>query len=298
MPTRVSPLLLRYQGPMLKALGEVAVSALRGPQSSTIPATPGPMVTATVPPRPNALIDAYLRWCGAPPDRHRETVPPHLFPQWGFPLLGQTLAQLPFKLTGVLNQGCRVQVHGEIPRGRTLSLQGRLESIEEDERKVRIHQRLWTGLSENDVRLTSDVFSVVVKPRRDGGGKKRKSASREEPQLTELGRWHADLHDGRRFGVLTGDLNPIHISKLYAKAAGFPRQILHGFGSYARSYETLRNAWPDVEINDFEVRFTRPLVLPAACRVLATTDGDTREVRLLDGKDRVCMAGQLRLASG
>ena len=57
---------LRYvldQGPVLAALGRVALSALKGekPGGKATVQAPGPWVTATLPPRPADLIATYVR---------------------------------------------------------------------------------------------------------------------------------------------------------------------------------------------------------------------------------------------
>jgi hypothetical protein len=39
---------------------------------------------------------------------------------------------------------------------------------------------------------------------------------------------------GRRYGLISGDVNPIHMSDLTARAFGFPRAIAHGMWSLAR----------------------------------------------------------------
>jgi hypothetical protein len=39
---------------------------------------------------------------------------------------------------------------------------------------------------------------------------------------------------GRRYGFISGDVNPIHMSDLTARAFGFPRAIAHGMWSLAR----------------------------------------------------------------
>lgn len=53
-----------------------------------------------------------------------------------------------------------------------------------------------------------------------------------EPTIT--GKWHVPADMGRRYAKITGDYNPIHISKILAKAFGFPRDIIHGMWSEAK----------------------------------------------------------------
>lgn len=286
----VSPVLLRYQGPTLRALGRVALGSIRGPSVSALPAIPGPWLEEEVQPRPKRLIDAYVDWSEGNPGDYQDQLPPHLFPQWGFALIGRTLANIPYKMTAVLNQGCRIVVNQPLPRDQPLQLKARLEAIEDDGYKARIHQRLITGTRDAPEALIADLFAVVVLKKKES--LKHRSADDEVP-LEQIGSWQAGANAGRDFALLTGDFNPIHWIAPYAKMAGFKNKILHGFGSLARSFEILQAQ--NGPIAQIDVRFVRPLVLPASTTVwLGSAIGDgMREVQLRDSKDNICMAGRV-----
>ena len=67
---------------------------------------------------------------------------------------------------------------------------------------------------------------------------------------------------GRRYGFISGDVNPIHMSDLTARAFGFPRAIAHGMWSLGRVAS-------DFEAEQFDggcelsVTFKLPLYMPA-----------------------------------
>jgi acyl dehydratase len=67
---------------------------------------------------------------------------------------------------------------------------------------------------------------------------------------------------GRRYGFISGDVNPIHMSDLTAKAFGFPRAIAHGMWSLGRLVS-------DFESDQFDggcelsVSFKLPVFMPA-----------------------------------
>ena len=85
-----------------------------------------------------------------------------------------------------------------------------------------------------------------------------------------IGDWKIPANAGLSFACLTGDFNPIHWLAPYAKVAGFGRTILHGFGTLAGALERIRkNAWAgDTQLPEvLDVRFTRPLKLPATVRI-------------------------------
>jgi acyl dehydratase len=66
---------------------------------------------------------------------------------------------------------------------------------------------------------------------------------------------------GRRYGFISGDVNPIHMSDLTARAFGFPRAIAHGMWSLGRSAS-------DFEAEQFNgcelsVTFKLPIYMPS-----------------------------------
>jgi MaoC dehydratase-like protein len=67
---------------------------------------------------------------------------------------------------------------------------------------------------------------------------------------------------GRRYGFISGDVNPIHMSDLTARAFGFPRAIAHGMWSLGR-------AASDFEAEQFDggcelsVSFKLPIYMPS-----------------------------------
>jgi acyl dehydratase len=71
---------------------------------------------------------------------------------------------------------------------------------------------------------------------------------------------------GRRYGWLSGDLNPIHLGDRGAKLFGFDRAVAHGMWSMARSLAALgaEALAPPVEVR---VEFKLPLFLPGRARL-------------------------------
>ncbi|MDQ3592677.1 MAG: hypothetical protein M3386_07235 [Actinomycetota bacterium] len=85
-------------------------------------------------------------------------------------------------------------------------------------------------------------------------------------------RWAVPAHTGRAYARLSGDRNPIHLSRLTANAFGFPRAIAHGMWTAAR---VLAAVEPDVPAPyRYDVAFRSPLLLPAEVRFGTRTDPD------------------------
>jgi acyl dehydratase len=266
-----------HQGRVIAALAGTAREALlrrlglpaRGP--GTIVA-PGPEHLARVPPRPRALTRDYLRHVGGDPRSYERLVPAHLFPQWTFPTLARTLRGLPLPLLEVVNGGCRLEMNGPLPADEPLDVRARLESVEDDGHRTVLRQRVLTGPASSPDRLVAELFAIVPSAGRNGSSGAngnagpRKDPARVPPGARELAYWHLDARAGLTFAMLTGDFNPVHWSRRYARAFGFGGAILHGFATLARAIEGLHRAVFAGAVDRLrvvDVRFTRPLCLPA-----------------------------------
>ena len=73
--------------------------------------------------------------------------------------------------------------------------------------------------------------------------------------------WRIPDDAGRRYAKVSGDVNPIHLSGLTAKAFGFKRAIAHGMWVKARVLAALSNRLPEAFTVD--VGFRKPLYLPS-----------------------------------
>jgi acyl dehydratase len=270
---------IRSQGPVIKTLGATAFEVLRRRVTGKIPAGPGELpgreLRQTLPPRPRALIRDYVRFCGGDPSSYAGTVPPHLWPQWGFPLGAKILEQVPYPLLSVLNGGCRVEVHAALPDDQPLEVAARLVSIDENERRAVLEYEVVTGTASAPRAVVATSYAIVPLGRGKGKGKgkgdKSPSGPKKPPERVpldadELARWKIPANAGLAFAMLTGDFNPVHWIPPYARAFGFRNTILHGFASMGKAWETLvrsRFAGAPGAIQSFDVKFTKPLTLPA-----------------------------------
>ncbi|MGY1604052.1 MaoC family dehydratase [Geodermatophilus sp. SYSU D00815] len=73
--------------------------------------------------------------------------------------------------------------------------------------------------------------------------------------------WRVPDDAGRRYAKVSGDVNPVHLSGLTAKAFGFKRAIAHGMWVHARVLGALAGRLPDALTVD--VGFQKPLYLPS-----------------------------------
>lgn len=271
-------------------------------------ALPGQELTERVTAPAPALVRDYLRHLGAAAEayRHPATVPPHLFPQWTFPIAARVLRELHYPLTRILNAGCRLEVNAPVPASAPLTVRAQLMNVEDDGRRALLHQRVVTGTPVAPNAVVADLYAVARLPSKgepdragDGrhgpyNGKGTAAAAPNEgretaivpPRARELARMRFEGRAGLVFALLTGDLNPVHWAGAYARAAGFATPILHGFAMMARVYEGLARALfagRADSIRVLDVRFKRPLVLGHGREIgLYQDDNVSRTIYLAD----------------
>jgi hypothetical protein len=271
---------LFQQGPVISALGKTALAALAQTMSrrkeSIAPPFPGPIYTSEIPPLSADLVDDFLRWSGTDPNAYGPILPPQLFPHWSFPLISKTLKGVDYPLMRILNAGCRMEVHAPLPRDEPLHSTAQLISVDDDGRRAIIHQRLVTGTESARDALSVDFQAIVPLSRapKTEGGKK------EKPRVPNGARplmvWELNTRAGLDFALLTGDFNPIHWIAPYARLSGFKNTILHGFATMTRAIEGMNHAlWSGDchRLKCIEVRFPRPLVLPAKVGLYVDDEG-------------------------
>lgn len=103
--------------------------------------------------------------------------------------------------------------------------------------------------------------------------------------------WTVPGDIGRRYAAVSGDVNPIHLNPLTAKALGMPSTIAHGMWSKARAIAALAGRHgPAVTV---DVVFRKPLVVPnrALLFTAAASDPAGWDVALRSpaGKDHLLM---------
>ena len=275
---------LRHQGAVVTALGKTALRVIRQKQrgvsrDAAPPQTPGPWLEETIAPRDPQLVRDYVRHLGGNPRAYRGILPPHLYPQWGFPLFSRTLDGVSYPLDRVLNGGCSFEVNAPLPSDKPLRLKARLDDVDDDGRRAILFQRLVTGTDEHPEALVATAQAIV--PLKKDKSRKKKEPARVPEGAREVAFWSLKPRDGQAFAALTGDVNPIHWLAPYARAAGFKNTILHGYSTLAHALEGLnQHLWMgDVhKLRRVEVRFTRPLVLPARVGLYVVEGDEAMEI--------------------
>lgn len=214
---------------------------------------------------PNATIDrerltSYCRVCGFQLSDSLPATYPHIL---AFPLhlALMTDASFPFPAIGLVHISNRITQHRPIKADETLALRVWPTQLEPHPRGRQFSIRTEATV---DGEVVWEEASTNL--RRGGGGGssptgagERETSQREPIPASATWRLPGDL--GRRYGAVSGDINPIHMHSLSARLFGFPSAIAHGMWTKARCLAALSARLPGSFAVD--VSFRRPILLPA-----------------------------------
>lgn len=172
----------------------------------------------------------YERICGF----NNSDVLPHTYPHVvGFPLQMQLMSAkgFPLPLMGLVHVENVITVHREVRFDEELDITVSAENLRRHPKGKVVDlvtevdiagEQVWEGRSTYLARGRGDAEA-------DRG---------EQPPAIPTGhpaaKWSLPGDLGRTYGLASGDINPIHMSGVTAKAMGFPRAIAHGMWTYAR----------------------------------------------------------------
>jgi acyl dehydratase len=206
---------------------------------------------------PERLAD-YDRVCKFPLRDQLPVTYPHML---AFPLQLSLMtdSSFPFAALGLVHIANRIVQHRPIRISEQLQIKVWATDLKDHPRGKQFTMRTETRVGGE---LVWDEDSTYLK--RGGGsgdGKGQRRDDREETQLPVTATWRLPGDLGRRYGSVSGDMNPIHIHPLSARLFGFPTAIAHGMWTKARCLAAL-----DPQLRDSfttEVEFKKPILLPA-----------------------------------
>ncbi len=239
----------------------------------------------------------YREVCGFADDGLLPLTYPHVL---AMPLFVAILTDraFPVRLMGL------VHVATEIHQSRPLPASGhyRMRSWVEGFRNAdRGHEfDVWSELEDRDgVVWQEKVVALARRPANAVGAARsaRQTLRYEKPapgDLVSAVEIEAPAAVGRRYGLLSGDLNPIHIGDYSARRFGFNAAVAHGMWSMARSLAALGSETRSVPLR-VAVEFKLPLFLPGKAR-LEHWRRDDRHMFVLKDREgqRPHLAGELR----
>ena len=204
-------------------------------------------------------LTAYSRVCGFDLRGVLPATYPHVL---AFPLQLSLMtdASFPFPAVGLVHIYNRITQHRPVRTSETLQITVSATPLEDHPRGQQ-----FSLLSEVRVadELVWEEVSTNLKRGAAGGREDAGIPGAELPSAADLpatATWTLPGDLGRRYGSVSGDLNPIHMHPLSARVFGFKSAIAHGMWTKARCLAALGARLPDAFT--VEVAFKKPILLP------------------------------------
>jgi acyl dehydratase len=220
-------------------------------------------------------LDAYNEVCGFP---HTDALPatyPHMA-AFGLHMTLMTDTSFPFAPMGLVHLRNTITQHRPIGIGETFDVSVRATDLRPHPKGALIDIVTTASVPSTGQGQSGEVVwdeTMTLFSRQKGGSAETSPAPLagvDAPSGVVHWKLAGDL--GRRYGSISGDLNPIHLHPLTAKAFGFPTNIAHGMWTLARSLSAVQNKLPAAFTN--EVEFRKPILLPSTVVFGSSVDGD------------------------
>ena len=219
-------------------------------------------------------LAGYDRVCGF---GLSDTLPPTYPHMLAFPmqLALMTDGRFPLAAMGLVHIANAITVHRPLRASERLSLRVWAAPIEPHPRGRQFTIRTEARVGDELVWEESSTNLSRGKPTADGDGSDPARPHEIPPSqdLPATATWRCPGDLGRRYGSVSGDLNPIHLHPLSARLFGFPGAIAHGMWTTARCLAALGSERGGRgQAYSVEVAFRKPIVLPATVQ-FAEADG-------------------------
>ncbi|QDO90214.1 hypothetical protein FNH13_04875 [Ornithinimicrobium ciconiae] len=241
---------------------------------------------------------AYSRVCGF---TLRDAVPATWLHVLTFPLQVHLMAggDFPLALAGMVHVSNEMRLHRPVQVEEALTLSSSAADLRAHRSGTQVDllgearvgdEVVWTGRSTYLARGKRPTGAAEVSPPsssdadgaadRQNPSKNARGADETSPKMGETpsALWRLPAGLGRTYAGVSGDVNPIHLSPLTAKAFGFPRTIMHGMWTHARALAALEGRLPATY--GVSVDFRKPVLLPSTVGFSFAREGDDLAFRV------------------
>jgi acyl dehydratase len=216
-----------------------------------------------------AHLAEYARVCGFAVADTLPVTYPHVL---AFPLQVALMADrsFPLPLPGLVHVRNTITAHRPVDAAERLAVRVRAERFGAHPKGAQVDlvaevdaggERVWDGRSTYLARGASAPEATAPAAHPEVAGVDGPAAAT----------WRVDAGTGRRYARASGDVNPIHLHRLTARAFGFPRAIAHGMWTAAHALATLQGRLPGSFT--YDVAFGKPLLLPSTVELRTRRTG-------------------------
>lgn len=180
-----------------------------------------------------ARIERYCEACGLTYDGHYPLLYPHVLTSAiHIDIISQPV--FPLSPMGAVHTRIHILQHRPIAADAVVDIQCRLTVTRVLKQGVEFE--ITTTLEQNGERCWESISANLIRGKKFGEPVEA-SPMAQLPELdgseTEF-KWPVPRDMGWRYAKITGDYNPIHVSRILAKLMGFDRDLIHGMWSAAR----------------------------------------------------------------
>ena len=175
-----------------------------------------------------------------------------------------TRSDFPVALPGLVHLENRVTTHRRLDAGDALTVSVTAGGIRPHRRGRTLDVRLEAHVGDD---LAWECDSVYLS--RGAGADEDAPRGTELPALPDgpaVARWRLPGDLGRSYAAVSGDVNPIHLYPLTARAMGFRRHLAHGMWTCARTLAALGRG--SLGPSTSHAWFTRPVFLPGTVELV------------------------------
>lgn len=234
----------------------------------------------------------------------------------GMPMNLMTHRFFPMNIVGSVHESTEILSHKPLILGEEGPLQARCHIVPEIERSDKLDW-IFTVITTigSDDNAEEKVMTItnqyrILNPQRnkvklvENPAKPEPVDYENDPQWEPIATWNFPVDTGRRYALLNGDINPIHLFPITAKIFGYKSCIAHGMYSVCQLMNEPR--FLDGTVKSVSARFTRPTFLPSPAvkafwnPASATENGDGHEYVIgfrseKDGQFKETVKGRIHL---
>ena len=263
------------------------------PEGTEVPRLEGKVEALRV---PRGNLRRYRAVCGFAADGGLPVTYPHAL---ALPLHVAVMTHPAFvvRLMGLVHVANEIECIRPLPDDRPYGLRVWLEGHDETDRGQEF--RLYTELLDETGPAWRECCTLLARQKASGPQAARSArATLRAPKppadvAVAQATFRAEQSIARRYGLISGDLNPIHLADFLARWYGFERAVAHGMWSMARSLAALG---PELTARPCRIpaEFKLPLFMPSEVRLDHWQEG-TRHVFVLRdaGNQRPHLAGSV-----
>lgn len=243
----------------------------------TIPAIEATISGLAVEPK---KLATYNKVCGFAEADYLPVSFPHIFAA-PLHMAALTHADFPLPLLGLVHVRNTINQHRRIKLNEKLDIHVKIDGHREASKGFEFD--IVTTITVNG-ELVWDSISTMLSRVKGKDGDKKASGNVVEPKFDRHSSWEIVGSTARRYGLVSGDLNPIHMSNPTAKLLGFKKAIIHGMWSLARTGAEVADELP--EAFTYETEFKLPIFMPAWVLLKYTKTDEGIEFKLMDSDDQ------------